>query len=509
MACKDNFGLHPYEKAIIKILKEVKESTLELISKSTSLDVVKCYKAAKLLESKGLVEFREKKKKIAEIKEKILPERKILDLFKENNTEKLDIQKLGNLRFAIGILRKKGLVEVKKEDGSVFIYLTNRGKEFLDKKLPGEVLLEKLREINGDIEKLNDEEKRVLDELIRRGVVELNEKLEAYVKITDLGKNIAEEVEKEVGVGEIGVITHDILKSGKWKKAKFRKYTILKSAPEVIYGKKHPLTIFAERIREIFLEMGFVEVSGPLIESSFWNFDALYQPQDHPARDLQDTFYLKNPTYTKLPNKELVQRVKATHENGWRTGSVGWQYKWKEEIAKQAILRTHTTAVSARYLAKIRPPAKIFCIGRVYRNETLDYKHLAEFHQIEGIVVSEDVTFRDLLGYLKEFFWKLGFEKIRFRPSYFPYTEMSVEPEVYFEAKQDWVELGGAGIFRPEVTIPFGINCPVLAWGLSLERTAMLLLGLDDIRVFYRSNLEFLRKLKRCIFKDSSFAHKI
>jgi len=500
--------LHPIEQKVIEVLNKHRQLTLGVLIKITRFDIAKCYKAVKLLQSKNLVDVKEKKKRVVLIKEETLPERKILDLFKKNKTEKLSIQKLGDLRFAIGILRKKGLVEVKKEDRGVFIYLTNQGKNFLDKKLPDEVLLEKLREVGGDIEKLDEKEKRALDELVRRGVIEMDEKLEAYIKITDLGKKIAEEVEKEVGVEEIGVITHEILRSGKWKKAKFRKYAILKSAPEVIYGRKHPLTTFIERIREIFLEMGFAEVSGPLVESSFWNFDALYQPQDHPARDLQDTFYLKNPTYAKLPNKELVRRVKATHENGWRTGSTGWQYEWKEEVAKQAILRTHTTAVSARYLAKIRPPAKIFCIGRVYRNETLDYKHLAEFHQIEGIVVSEDVTFRDLLGYLREFFWKLGFEKIRFRPSYFPYTEMSVEPEVYFEAKQDWIELGGAGIFRPEVTMPFGINCPVLAWGLSLERVAMLLLGLDDIRVFYRSNLEFLRKLGHCVFKDSSFMWK-
>ncbi|MBI5051565.1 phenylalanine--tRNA ligase subunit alpha [Candidatus Micrarchaeota archaeon] len=253
-------------------------------------------------------------------------------------------------------------------------------------------------------------------------------------------------------------------------------------------GKSHPLTIMGNRIKQIFAELGFEEMEGSPIESSFWNFDALFQPQDHPARELADTFYMKGKT--GLPDKKLVERVKKAHEQGWK-------YSWKEEDAKKMLLRTHTTALSARSLADLKStPKKFFAVGKVFRNEATDYKHLAEFHQVEGIVVWENATFRDLLGILKEFYRKLGFEKIRFRPSFFPYTEPSLEIEVYFEPRKQWMELGGAGIMRPEVSIPLCGKYPVLAWGLSLERPLMLSMGLEDIRTFYKNDLEWLKKAK-------------
>ena len=257
-------------------------------------------------------------------------------------------------------------------------------------------------------------------------------------------------------------------------------------------GKAHVITAFRDRIARIMSELGFEEMDGSVVESTFWNFDALFQPQDHPARDLADTFYLKGEA--PLPqNKTLVKRVKESHEDGWK-------YRWSEAEAKKVVLRTHTTALSARYLAAIkdkgRRPKKYFAIGRVFRNEATDFKHLAEFHQVEGIIAWEGATFRDLLGILKEFYSKLGFEKIRFRPSFFPYTEPSLEVEVFFEPRGQWLELGGAGVFRPEVSIPLAGVYPVLAWGLSLERPLMLSLGLEDIRALYRNDIDFLKKTR-------------
>jgi phenylalanyl-tRNA synthetase alpha chain len=255
-------------------------------------------------------------------------------------------------------------------------------------------------------------------------------------------------------------------------------------------GKEHPLSKLKRRISEIMAELGFEEMDGSIVESAFWNFDALFQPQDHPARELADTFYLEGKA--ELPNdRELVERVKKAHETGWK-------YKWSEEEAKRLVLRTHTTALSARYLAKIKDkkPRKYFAVGRVFRNEATDYKHLAEFNQVEGIIVWENATFRDLLGILKEIYGKLGFEKVRFRPSYFPYTEPSLEVEVFFEEKKQWMELGGAGIFRPEVSIPLAGVYPVLAWGLSLERPLMLMLDMSDIREIYRNDLNFLKSAR-------------
>jgi phenylalanyl-tRNA synthetase alpha chain len=267
-------------------------------------------------------------------------------------------------------------------------------------------------------------------------------------------------------------------------------FDISAPAADAQLGKAHVISAFRDRLSSIMTEMGFEEMDGSIVESTFWNFDALFQPQDHPARDLADTFYLKGES--PLPSdKSLVKKVKEAHEKGWK-------YKWSEAEAKRTVLRTHTTALSARYLSSVKAgkPRKFFAIGRVFRNEATDFKHLAEFHQVEGIIAWDGATFSDLLGVIKEFYRKLGFEKIRFRPSFFPYTEPSLEVEVYYEPRGQWLELGGAGIFRPEVSIPLAGVYPVLAWGLSLERPLMIMLGLDDIRAFYRNDIDFLKRTR-------------
>jgi len=265
-------------------------------------------------------------------------------------------------------------------------------------------------------------------------------------------------------------------------------------------AKKHPLQAELQRIRDIFQLMGFSEIKGGFVESAFWNFDALFTPQDHPARDMQDTFYLKTPKDIKiLDYDKFSKKISETHENGWTTGSMGWGYKWDSSLPRKTLLRTHTTVVTGRYLTTLSEkdlPVKVFSIGKVFRNEALDYKHLSELYMVEGIVVDKNATFAHLLGILKEFYDQMGF-KVRFRPAYFPYTEMSVEPEVYLERKGEWIELGGAGMFRPEVVQPLlGFDCPVLAWGLGVDRIVTLKLGLGDIRDLYISDLDWLRKTR-------------
>ncbi|MBI2075618.1 MAG: phenylalanine--tRNA ligase subunit alpha [Candidatus Aenigmarchaeota archaeon] len=398
-----------------------------------------------------------------------LPEKRLLELLKKGKTTLPEAQKrIAEFSIALLWAKKNGWVAVSKNE----IELTKGPENF-----PEQEALEKIDKNEGVPE-------NILLVLLTRKLIE------------EERDDMKKKAERFVGK-EITNLTEELIKTGLWKKATFREYNVSVPGKRIYPGKRHVLSYYIERIRKIFLDLGFQEASGPFVESSFWNFDALYQPQDHPARDLADTFYMKNPKETALPEKRLVDEVAKTHENGGITKSSGWGYRWNPAMAKSAILRTHTTVVSARMLTKIEPPAKVFCIGRVFRNETIDYKHGAEFTQIEGIVVDENVGFRDLLGYLKEFYIRMGFKKIRFRPSYFPYTEMSVEPEVYFEEKGEWLELGGAGIFRPEVTVPLGIDVPVLAWGLSLERPIMLRLALNDIRNFYYKNdLEILRNIK-------------
>lgn len=399
------------------------------------------------------------------------PEKKLLQALEKagGKIAFTEAQKIENFHVAMNWAKKNGWISIE----SGFVKMLKKPISF-----PHDEAL-------ADIKNGRKANSKIIEELLARKLVEEERNTEA-VRAAEQAKSF-----------EISALTPELIKTGMWRNVKLKPYNV-EAKGEIIYsGKKHVLTLYIEKVRKIFLDMGFTEASGPLVESSFWNFDALYQPQDHPARDMADTFYMKNPKETALPPKELVEKVKKTHENGWTTGSSGWGYEWKSEIAKRPVLRTHTTAVSARMLSKIKPPAKVFCIGRVFRNETIDYKHLAEFTQVEGIVVDENVTFRNLLGYLREFYVRMGFEKIRFRPSYFPYTEMSVDPEVYFEDRGEWMEMGGAGIFRPEVTNPLGINCPVLAWGLGLERLIMLRMGITDIRNFYyRNDLDLLRKVK-------------
>ena len=380
-----------------------------------------------------------------------------------------EAQKLGSFSVALNWAKRNKWVGVEKNS----LFLSEKPKSFAH------------QDALAILEKKGSVDENVLKELVARKLVEENRQTE-MVRAKEQAKQ-----------QEIASLTPELLKTGMWRKVRLKPYNVEASGKVFHPGKKHIISIYIQKIRNIFLDMGFCEASGPLVESGFWNFDALFQPQDHPARDMADTFYMKTPKEAQLPDKNIVSRVKETHENGWTTGSTGWGSRWSADIAKKTILRTHTTSVSARMLSQLKPPAKIFCIGRVFRNETIDYKHLAEFTQVEGIVADNNVNFRNLLGYLREFYRKMGFEKIRFRPAYFPYTEMSVEPEVFVKERGEWMELGGSGIFRPEVTKPLGIDCPVLAWGLSLERPIMLKLGLDDIRNFYYKNdLELLRAVK-------------
>ncbi len=347
-----------------------------------------------------------------------------------------------------------------------------------------------------------------LAEFVRRNLVRVKTSARFTVSITDAGHAAAQEAPlSSVGAVHspapaaagavlssppsdaptVGPLTRELLLSKGWKNRPLRRYGLSAPAGAKLPARRHPICRLRERVRTIFVEMGFEEMEGPLAESAFWNFDALFQPQDHPARDLADTFYL--PGGSRLPAHELVDAVRKSHEKGWG-------YSWDAATAGQSVLRTHTTAVSARTLHARRAdpaPRKFFSIGKVFRNEATDYKHLAEFFQVEGIVSWEGATFGHLLGTLKSFYSKLGFEKIRFRPSFFPYTEPSLEIEVFHPARQAWMELGGAGIFRPEVSLPLCGKYPVLAWGLSLERPLMLAHQIEDIRTFYRNDLGWLR----------------
>ncbi len=300
-------------------------------------------------------------------------------------------------------------------------------------------------------------------------------------------------------IREKNQLTGEDIVSGDWRNIKLRRYDITLEAEKVYPAKIHPLQKIIQQTRKVFLEMGFTEVVSPQVESAFWDFDALFQPQDHPARDMQDTFYLSRPDLARLPDKEMVEKVKRTHQDGWETGSRGWGYQWSPDRARQLVLRTHTTATSIRALAENpNPPRKVFCVGKVFRNEAVSYKHLPEFFQVDGIIIDEHANLARLLGTLKAFYSKMGFEKVKFKPDFFPYTEPSIEASGFMESRNMWIELGGSGVFRPEVTRPFGCKVPVLAWGLGLERLAMMRYDIKDIRELYWSDLDKTKEIALC-----------
>jgi phenylalanyl-tRNA synthetase alpha chain len=396
-----------------------------------------------------------------------LPETQLLK-FCRNDTPLVELQKHAAFRIGFGQLRKKGLISVK--DGGVS---KTDGASTIDDETA-------LKNPQAGGQRTKD--------LIKRGILQETESVRNIVSIKPEGLAIAKQ-----GLDmheETGTLTRDQILSGAWKTLNLRRYDVAKLPKKAYPGKIHPYQRIIAEMREILLEMGFEELYGGIVQQAFWNFDALFQPQDHPAREMQDTFYLRE----TLPLPPGYEKVKAMHESGGETSSTGWGGIWTEEKAEQCVLRTHTTSVSIQHLAKNpNPPVKAFCIGRVYRRETIDTTHLAEFEQLEGIVMDEGVTFGNLLGILREFYHRMGFEGVRFKPSYYPYTEPSLDAEVYVDGI-GWIEMGGAGVFREEVTAPLGINYPVLAWGLGVSRIAMLRLGLKDLRYLHRSDVAFLRE---------------
>ncbi|MCQ2052656.1 MAG: phenylalanine--tRNA ligase subunit alpha, partial [archaeon] len=434
--------------------------------------------SASWLSTKGLVVIDEEHvtfyvlsdKKIAEIG---LAERRAIQIIDKagGQINMADLAKSmpGEDKIAVGWMKKKGLADIRKEGVNKVLVLTDEGNKVLKKKMPDECFIDMLTQ--GPISKSDVDEKIAKDLMGRQGMITENVIMKRTIRLTDMGREvIASGIELKE---EIAQVTDSIIQCGKWKNSEFRKYDVQTFAPAVYPAKKHPLSRLGAEIRRLYTSMGFTEFDGEYVEPAFWDLDVLYVPQDHPARELQDTFYLSNPRRFDLsPYEDLIKKVKSIHENGGDTGSIGWGGKWSREIAEQALLRTHTTVNTITYVSKHpEAPAKVFSLSRIFRKESIDATHLPEFTQIEGIVIDENANFDMLVSLIKEFYSKMGFDQVRIRPAYFPYTEPSLETEVFFNGK--WMELGGAGIFRPEVVAPFGVKYPVLAWGLGFERLAM------------------------------------
>lgn len=304
-----------------------------------------------------------------------------------------------------------------------------------------------------------------------------------------------------VRVKKAADLTKEMLDSGAWETTPFKPYNFLTLGEKVGGGNLHPLLKVRAEFRKILMQMGFQEMpTNKWVESSFWNFDSLFQPQSHPARDAHDTFFIKKPAETVSVPEDYYERVKEMHEKGGG-GSIGYRYNFKKEEAFKNLLRTHTTAISSQMLYKLAnqeggfTPQRYFSIDRVFRNESMDATHLCEFHQVEGLVADYNLSLGDLIGTIETFFKKIGITQLRFKPAFNPYTEPSMEIFGYHPDLKKWTEIGNSGMFRPEMLQPMGLpeNVRVIAWGLSLERPTMIKYRIKNIRDLFGHKVEMAR----------------
>jgi len=469
---------HEIEKKIIPILQKHSPLTIAEIREKTGLESDQVRRGVEWLKLKNLanvVEFKEVNWHFGlrgdEALEKGLPERILVNEIKKGNNSFEKLRETLNFDFdaAIAYAKKNNWINFLKKENSTTISLTDNTEESLEEKF-----LEKCKELTDkELIKTNDSKELSIP------FESLKKRPDFIVDASFIRKKISMTDEgKKINLSEIGTPSGAI--------------DVEADVPEVFVARTHPLKDTINEIREIFVTLGFSEILGNMTQSSFWNFDALFTPQDHPARELQDTFYLDGISAKKIATQEQIRKVSESHKKNWR-------YHWDINEARKMVLRTHTTCVTIKHLAETKSDeARVFSLGRVFRNEKVSYKHLVEFNQIEGVVAGKNATLRDLMGIQREFYKRIGITKIKFWPTFFPYTEPSLQSMVYNERLDKWVELFGMGIFRPEVTKPLGITKPVLAWGGGIERIAMLKYGLDDVREFYNNNLKWLRSVTKC-----------
>ena len=402
----------------------------------------------------------------------------------------------------------------KSEVGSAFGLLSSKGTAQLDSEKKASIKKPSLPDVvarqrhllheatkKGYLaeEDLIPEEKAAIQTLSKKrggsnSPFRITNREEVHYRLTVLGLQVKQAVIAANLTGEeFSVLTPEMIQSGSWKNGSFRPYGINAPTSRLIPGRRNAYSQYLEWVKNKLIALGFEEFDGPLVETEFWNGDALFMPQFHSARDIHDVYYVKDPQHCDHIDEPWLSQVAATHENGWKTGSRGWNYTFDHEFTRRQILRSQGTVLSAHQLTKAKVPGKYFGIVRCFRYDQVDATHGADFYQTEGIVVGEDVNLRNLLGLLKMFAEEVaGAEEVKYVPGYFPFTEPSIEVHIK-HPKLGWFELGGSGIFRPEVTQALGIDVPVLAWGLGIDRMALMHLGLNDLRELFTPDIENVR----------------
>ncbi|MDQ3836256.1 MAG: phenylalanine--tRNA ligase subunit alpha [Thermoproteota archaeon] len=487
-------AFHPIERSILYALSHNDNASIDSLVANTGLSIDQIRRGIEWLKFKNLISVEQISRQRVLVApsglhatKNGLPERRLVNSLKKgkvNITEVLAAGEIKNeeINAAIAGARRNHWVELVQGKMIPTPFADNQSPEerFLKKIIPGV-----------EISELAQEDRDVLEGIRKRpNYVEIKEEKETLISLTENARQILPALNQQEYER---ILTPELITSGKWKETRFSPLDVEAPTPIIFPGRRHPLIEIIEEMKEIFIGLGFSEIEGPMIQSSFWNFDALFTPQDHPAREMQDTFYISDQTQPISASKDQITRVSRIHKQRWNR-------EWDIREGQRPVLRTHTTPVTIQYLAKVKSDVgRFFLIDKVFRNEKPSYKHLVEFYQIEGVAIAPEASLRDLVGLQKEFYAKMGLTRVKFWPTFFPYTEPSLQSMVYNERLERWIELFGMGIFRPEVTEPLGIKNRVLAWGGGLERIAMLRFGLDDVRELYRNKLAWLRGVPRCL----------
>ncbi len=409
-------------------------------------------------------------------------------------TEELDLEQ-SELGSAFGRLSKEGFLGLDSEKNVIPLQTEEPAwfaivRHLLDRASKQDLLAET---------DLGPEELSQMQAMARKrgasgAAFKVVERDEVRYQLTDLGREVREQLRSSGLSGEeAGALTPEMLRGGEWKKLTFRAYNIRVPPTRVLMGRKNPYTEFLRQVKDKLVSLGFEEFDGPLVETEFWNGDALFMPQFHSARDIHDVYYIREPTHARHIEEPWLSQVAAAHENGGGTGSRGWGYRFDHDFTRRLILRSQGTVLSAKQLPRARVPGKYFGVVRCFRYDQVDATHGADFYQTEGIVLGEEVNLRTLLGLLEMFAVEVaGATDVKYVPGYFPFTEPSIEVHIRHPVL-GWFELGGSGIFRPEVTRPLGVEVPVLAWGLGIDRMALMQLGLNDLRELFTPDIEKVR----------------
>lgn len=493
------YSLHPLERKLL-LIDELKN--ISQISEDANLDEAETTTALMLLEKNNFARLLKKEETIIELdkfgqkfSKTNLPEitllKEIIDGEKKQSEISLEKDEIGG---ALGILKRNFLINVRKEEEMIFSP-TEKAKEFLEKnkKNPLKLFEKEIKKVE-----LTEEQKQILEDFkLRKGFFKETTKKSFEIKLTQKGKDISSEIKQKYSkLKLLENLTVEDLKKGTWKNKEFRHYDVKLETPIADIGRRHPMIEANNILRDVFVEMGFSEMEGPMVESAFWNMDVMWIPQDHPARDEQDTFYLEEEA--EIPTK-TAKEVKFLHEVGIKRSHTE-KGDWSEDIAKKRLLRTHSTATSFRYLNELGEKlkkgedinGKYFYVAHVFRNEAIDATHLAEFFQGEGFIVGDDLSLADLMGFVKEYYAKFGLEKIRFKPTFNPYTEPSMEAHYYDEKMNKWYALINSGIFREETLKPFGLEKKrVIAWGMGASRVAALLAKKNSMRDITGATCDF------------------